>query len=101
MAQAGTRRGEGGEIEDLKQQQGGLAVLEGFGAVLGGGRRTAAGGARKRNGGSGSGGFGGGRMTSAEKVAQAVPYRDVFPGGRAGKRLPTVPHAARMAAGKR
>jgi hypothetical protein len=42
-----------------------------------------------------------GRTTSAEKIAQAVRTEKVFPAGVLKKGLPTVAHAARMAAGER
>ena len=43
----------------------------------------------------------GGRITTAEKIARAVRTERVFPAGAAGRTLPTVAHAAGMAAGER
>ena len=45
--------------------------------------------------------FRGGRMTSGEKIAQAVRTEKVFPAGVPETGLPTVAHAAGMAAGER
>jgi len=68
------------QIEDLKRQQGGPPSSKVFGAVLGGGRRTAAGGARKERA-EAKAAVRGGRMTSADKIAQAVRAEKVFPTG--------------------